>query len=316
MQITYRDFIDHPYIHGCETSQQILKASSLQERVTKLALTILLWIPIINIGVHLLLKSSNQNPPNTPQPPTPQRPTPSTLENLRRSTCKSSISISSVPAAFSTTPLKNLAPHLSPINQAEKTQYSTNWRMIPNSGTLDRLARTAPFSPNYERMALMKVNDRKGSFKFFDLRKVETEPSLKTTLYCPFLLYLCPNKEIMAADSCDGWLELSENKDEIFINRLDNFTPSEFHLGSALVQFAIELSIKSGFKGRVAVCSTNGSAGFYYKLGFTSKDSNYQSLISEVYQNSKRTLDGGLMYLAPKSIEIWKEKIAKTPLLN
>ncbi|MDP1608194.1 MAG: hypothetical protein Q8L98_02635 [Chlamydiales bacterium] len=277
MKITYRDFLDAPYIQGWSHCKQIFTKTSLSERVTKIALTILLWFPFVNVGAHLILK-------------------------------KIALTI----------PLTKLSPHLSFMSLQEKRQYADHSTDQPyKTGTWDYLCRDAHFGTNYQREALMKVNNRQGSSGVFDLRKIEYDSSHGSTLYCPFKISLFPHQRTYISDSAAGWLVLSHSEGAIYINRMDNFSKlSKVRLGSALVQFAIELSLKEGYGGKVAVRSTNGSAGFYYRLGFVCKDPELQKKVVEEYQTNKRTLDGWDMYLSAEAIEMWKQKIANTPILG
>ncbi len=275
MKIASRDFLDQPYIRGWEYFRQSFKENSLQERVTKLAVTILLWTPFVNIGAYFFLKKF-----------------------------------------YPISPLLKLSPHLNPMSSDKKNQYANHSMNIPSkTGTWDYSSRHAEFGNNYERVALIKAPDRKGSSHVFDLRKVNTDSFHGTTLYCPFSIDLFPDGQTYIANINSGWLVLSHDQGAIFINRIDNFVRPEVHLGSALVQFAIEMSLKAGYEGKVAVRSTNGSAGFYYRLGFICADPARQKSIEEEYQNNKSTLDGGDMYLPPESIAIWKQKIAQVPIL-
>lgn len=276
MEITCRDFLDRPYLRGFEYCKEAFKASSLQERVTKIAWAILLFIPVVNIVVHLISK---------------------------RSVCRS--------------PLLKLNPHLSPMSIQEKSQYADHSSDLPRRiGTWDISTREARLGTNYERMALIKVSNRKGSSQVFDLRKVYTDPTLGITLYCPFEIHLFPDHRTYIQDRNAGWLLLGYGKDVIHINRIDNFRGQDFRLGSALVQFAIEMSLKAGYGGKVALHTTNSSAGFYYRLGFVCKNAECQKRLVKEYQNNKITIDDVDMYLPPEAIAIWEQKIAKTPILS
>lgn len=281
MEITYRDFLDSPYAQGWSHCKQIFTQTSLSQKVTKIALTILLWFPLVNVGAHLILKQ-----------------------------IAATISLE--------TPLTKLSPHLSFMSPQEKRQYADQSTDQPyKTGTWDYASRDAYFGTNYQREALMKVNNRRGSSEVFDLRLIEHNPSHGSTLYCPFKISLFPNQRTYISDSAAGWLVLSHSEEAIYINRMDNFSKlSKVRLGSALVQFAIELSLKEGYGGKVAVRSTNGSAGFYYRLGFVCKDPELQKKVVEEYQTNKRSLDGWDMYLSAKAIEIWKQKIANTPIFD
>lgn len=281
MDITCRDFFDQPYVQGRKYYEEIFKTNSFQERVTKIALTILLWTPFVNMGVHLVLKRFTSPPP-----------------------------------------LLKLAPHLSPISAKEKEPYLDHLtHQFMDEGTWDCLSREAHFGNNYERQALMKVNDREGTSSVFDLRKLEGRPVIETfiphdvTYYCPFKITLFSDNRPYVSQLGSGWLSLSQKEERTHINRLDNFY-SGVRLGSALVQFAIEMSLKAGHGGKVTVCSINASAGFYYRLGFICKDAELQKKVVEEYQNHKSTLDGQEMYLPPEAIAIWKQKIKKNSILS
>ena len=86
-------------------------------------------------------------------------------------------------------------------------------------------------------------------------------------------------------------------------------------MGTALIQFAIEKSIKEGFGGKIKLHSTNGSSVFYYKLGFKCLYDETQKRVESAYVNHQIGPDGGDMYLPDEAIEAWKEKIKENPIM-
>jgi len=96
----------------------------------------------------------------------------------------------------------------------------------------------------------------------------------------------------------------------LYICEINSFD-HQYRLGTALIQAAVELSIKEGFDGRIAVCSRKKSGQFFFKLGFIPEDHG-------VFDRLKKgeEINGKTMHLPEDSIAIWKQKIAQRSILK
>lgn len=280
MRIEFRDFLDKPYKAGCHTSQSIVASSTLQTRVSYIALTTLLWTPIINIVVYLTLKKKL-----------------TAIASYRR--------------------LQERASPILIMGNFEKDKYPLSPTYdARESGRVDITTREAILGSDFSRIALLNVIGNRGETQVFDLREISTDPFTQTTIYCPFEISLgVDSDETFISATNLGWLALTTHSESIEISRIDNFKKS-FRLGSAMIQFAIEISISKGFDGRVTLYSSGGSAGFYYRLGFKCEDPDQQRRVEAEFKSGNRGLDGGPMYLPPESIAIWKQKITQASILD
>lgn len=92
------------------------------------------------------------------------------------------------------------------------------------------------------------------------------------------------------------------------INSLYSVNP--YRCGSLNIQIAVELSLRKKLAGRIRLFSTSGSGQFYFKVGFSPEcNTKYEILLNG------KNIDGDAMYLPVHSINIWKKKIAKKPVI-
>lgn len=89
-----------------------------------------------------------------------------------------------------------------------------------------------------------------------------------------------------------------DGSNSLVLCSINNTDEENYQLGTALIQAAVEFSLKIGLEGKVNLTQT-GSLDFYVKLGFKQICSN-----------------GNAWYLPEQAIELWKERIAKMPLLT
>lgn len=179
----------------------------------------------------------------------------------------------------------------------------------------DIVQKSCGFDPTLRMSALFKIIEKKSQKEtYVDLREVAKDPEWGVTYYAPFTFNY--ERKITAGKINSGWLSLSFDKDRIYINRIETcpvFFRRKMGLGTGMVQFAIEKSLAAGFEGRVGLRSVYDSGVFYYKLGFISKDPEYQKQI-EVAAREGKKINGLDMYLPEAAIAAWKEIIAKNPI--
>lgn len=201
------------------------------------------------------------------------------------------------------------------LSKEERRKYIEG--PIADNGEIkpDIIEKRCGFNPGLRWGALFKIVDKTSQKEtYVDMREVAKNPEFGVTYYAPFTF--SEERERALGSINSGWLALSSQQDQMYINRIDTcrvFFGRSRGLGSAMVQFAIEKSLAAGFEGRVGLRSEYGSGVFYYKLGFVSPNPEYQKQIEAAARAGKQ-IDGHDMYLPEAAIAAWKGKIHKNPI--
>lgn len=214
----------------------------------------------------------------------------------------------------SKTPIKDRQLKFRALTTKEKSDYVSDKlnyaKLIPPKAP-NFSDKTADFKESYERVGMFALT----SGTLYDLRQIPDKEDPHHEYYVPFKIDTYSNQIWMGDEK--GWLMLSKHENCMHCCRIDNFAYASQGggklpgIGSALIQFTVEKSLEAGFEGRVSLFSTNGSALFYYKMGFVSDSPEYQKTIEKAHREDQKGLDGFNMHLTDEAIEDWKKRIAE-----